>query len=204
VSQIIADGGLRERKRLATHQRIADEAARLASLKGVAATTIDEIAAAAQVGRATFFRYFDAKEVAVAEGFSVPWMQLIIDNLDAQPEHLDAMEAVRETFRGFAPVLDADGRALVLQQARMAMASPGLQAWTLHVYVRFERAIAASVAQRFPDLAPDDPRPLLVGALTMSAVRISLDTWLASGGEKDLPRLLQSALRTVTFEGERA
>lgn len=203
MSQITVDGGLRERKRLATHQRIADEAARLASLKGVAGTTIDEIAAAAQVGRATFFRYFDAKEVAVAEGFSVPWMQLIIDNLDTQPPHLDPMQAVLETFHGFAPVLDADGRTLVLRQARMAMASPGLQAWTLHVYVRFERAIAASVSHRFADLVPDDPRPLLVGALTMSAVRISLDTWLASDGEKDLPRLLQSALRTISFEGAR-
>ena len=191
------DVGLRERKRQATHQRIADEAARLASEKGVAATTIDEIAAAAQVGRATFFRYFDAKEVAVAEGFSLPWLQLIIDNLDAQPPQLTAMEAVRETFSGFAPVLDEDGTSLVLQQARMAVASPGLQAWTLHVYVRFEKAIAASVAGRFDDLGSDDPRPLLVGALTMSAVRISLDTWLASDGRKDLPDLLQSALRAV-------
>ncbi len=194
-----AEVGLRERKRQATHQRIADEAARLASEKGVAATTIDEIAAAAEVGRATFFRYFDAKEVAVAEGFSVPWLQLVIDNLDIQPPHLDAMEAVRETFRGFAPVLDEAGTRLVLQQARLASASPGLQAWTLHVYVRFEKAIASSVAGRFPDLAQDDPRPLLVGALTMSAVRISLDTWLASDGRKDLPSLLQSALRSVSF-----
>lgn len=193
------DVGLRERKRLATHQRIADEAARLASEKGVAATTIEEIAAAAEVGRATFFRYFDAKEVAVAEGFSVPWLQLVIDNLDAQPAHLDAMEAVLETFRGFEPVLDDAGSHLVLQQARMAVASPGLQAWTLHVYVRFEKAIAESVRGRFTDLEPDDPRPRLVGAVTMSAVRISLDTWLASDGSKDLPRLLQAALRAVAF-----
>jgi AcrR family transcriptional regulator len=191
--------GLRERKRLATHARIADEAARLASQKGVAATTIEEIAAAAEVGRATFFRYFDAKEVAVAEGFSVPWLQLLIDNLDAQPAHLGPMEAVLETFLGFEPVLDDAGAELVLQQARMAVASPGLQAWTLHVYVRFEKAIAASVRDRFPDLEPDDPRPRLVGALTMSAVRICLDTWLASGGTKDLPRLLQAALRAVTL-----
>jgi AcrR family transcriptional regulator len=199
VSQIIAAEGLRERKRQATHARIADEAARLAAQKGVAATTIDEIAAAAQVGRATFFRYFDAKEVAVAEGFSVPWLQLLIDNLDAQPVHLDAMTAVVETFRGFAPVLDDAGAQLVLQQAKMAVASPALQAWTLHVYVRFEQAIAASVAARFDDLAPDDPRPQLVGALTMSAVRICLDTWLASDGSKDLPSLLQCALGSVAF-----
>jgi hypothetical protein len=55
------------------------------------------------------------------------------------------------------------------------------------------------VAARFGDLVEDDPRPLLVGALTMSAVRISLDTWLASDGTKDLAALLQTALRSVAF-----
>ncbi len=191
------DPGLRERKRLATHQRIADEAARLAREKGVAHTTIDEIAAAADIGRATFFRYFDAKEVAVAEGFSVPWLQLILDNLNAQPPELSAMDAVYETFIGFAPVLTDGGLDLVLRQARLSRSTPGLQAWTLHIYVRFEQAIADAVEARFPDLLPDDPRPRMVGALTMSAVRISLDIWLASDGEKDLASLLRGGLRAV-------
>ena len=191
------DLGLRERKRRATHERIAGEAARLATQKGVDGTTIDEIAAAAQIGRATFFRYFDAKETAVAEGFSVPWRQLIIDELLAQPDDLGPMEAAVEALSSFSGVFDHEGAALVLQQARMSQASPGLQAWTLQVYVRFEQAIADAVAPRFHDLEPDDPRPRLVGALTMSAVRISLDTWLASGGTKDLPQLLQTALRSV-------
>lgn len=193
----ISEVSLRERKRQATHQRIADEAARLATQKGIAATTIDDIAAAADIGRATFFRYFDAKETAVAEGFSVPWMTLLIDNLLVAPEDLGPLEAVRETFRGFADTLHGGGRELVLQQARMSQASPGLQAWTLRAYVSFELAIAAAVAHRFSDLAVDDPRPRLVGALTMSAVRICLDNWLATDGKGDLPTMLQQALGTV-------
>lgn len=188
---------LRERKRRATHQRIADEAVRLVTQKGVAATTIEDIAAAADIGRATFFRYFDAKETAIAEGFSVPWMTLLIENLVVQPEDLGPLEAVRETFRGFADALQDDGRALVLSQARMSQASPGLQAWTLRAYVSFELAIAAAVAHRFTDLGTDDPRPRLVGALTMSAVRICLDQWLATDGKGDLPTMLQQALGTV-------
>jgi AcrR family transcriptional regulator len=198
VSRILSvDPGLRERKRLATHQRIADEAARLAKEKGVDRTTIDDIAAAAQIGRATFFRYFDAKELAVIEGFSVPWLLLIIETLKTQPPELSATDAVFEAFTGFAPVLEDGGLDLVLEQARLANSSHGLQAWTLHVYVRFEKAIAEAVAGRFPDLRPDDPRPRLVGAMTMSAVRISLDTWLESDGRKDLPELLRSGLRAV-------
>lgn len=193
----VADSGLRERKRLATHQRIADEAARLVKEKGVAHTTIDDIAAAAEIGRATFFRYFDAKEVAIIEGFSVPWLLLIIDQLRAQPPELTAMQAVYDTFTGFAPVLDDGGLGLVLQQARLSASSPGLQAWTLHAFVRFEKAIAEAVAPRFADLRADDPRPRLVGALTMSAVRLSLDTWLDSDGAKDLPALLSEGLQAV-------
>jgi AcrR family transcriptional regulator len=198
VSQITdVEPGLRERKRRATHQRIADEAARLARQKGLDGTTIDEIAAAAQVARATFFRYFDAKETAVAEGFSIPWMTLLVDNLEAQAPELGPMEAVIECFLGFGDDFDPAVRNLVLQQVQMSQASPALAAWTLALYVRFELAIAEAVAHRFTDLQPHDARPRLVGALTMSAVRISLDTWLASGATLDLAALLQDALRAV-------
>jgi AcrR family transcriptional regulator len=190
--------GLRERKRRATHQRIADEAARLARQKGIDGTTIDEIAAAAQVARATFFRYFDAKETAVAEGFSIPWLTMLVDNLEVQPPELPAMAAVIETFMGFAGGFDADVRNLVLQQVRLLQGSPALTAWTLALYVRFELAIAEAVKHRFADLTPDDARPRMVGALTMSAIRISLDTWLASGATKDLAELLQDALHSVS------
>ena len=194
---LVPEPGLRERKRRATHQRIADEAARLARQKGVDGTTIDEIAAAAQVARATFFRYFDAKETAVAEGFSIPWLTLIVDNLEVQPPELSAMDAVLETFTGFAGAFTPEVRNLVLQQVRLLQGSPALTAWTLALYVRFELAIAEAVKHRFPDLEPDDSRPRMVGALTMSAVRISLDTWLASGATKNLAVLLQDALRSA-------
>lgn len=198
MSQITAvEPGLRERKRRATHQRIADEAARLTRLKGLEGTTVDEIAAAAEVGRATFFRYFDAKETAVAEGFSIPWLSLILDNLEVQPPELGAMEAVIETFTGFAGGFTPEVRNLVLQQVTLLQSSPTLTAWTLALYVRFEIAIADAVAHRFSDLTPDDARPRLVGALTMSAVRVSLDTWLASGATKDLSQLLREALQAV-------
>jgi AcrR family transcriptional regulator len=194
-----AEPGLRERKRRATHQRIADEAARLARQKGIGGTTVDEIAAAAQVARATFFRYFDAKETAVAEGFSIPWLTLLVDNLEVQPTELAPMAAVIETFMGFAGGFDTDVRNLVLQQVRLLQGSPALTAWNLALYVRFELAIAEAVKHRFADLTPDDARPRMVGALTMSAVRISLDTWLASGATKDLAELLQDALRSVSI-----
>ncbi|MDX6219589.1 MAG: hypothetical protein QOJ48_1270, partial [Frankiales bacterium] len=131
-------------------------------------------------------------------GFSIPWLTLLVDNLEVQPPELPAMAAVIETFMGFAGGFDADVRNLVLQQVRLLQGSPALTAWTLALYVRFELAIAEAVKHRFTDLTPDDARPRMVGALTMSAIRISLDTWLASGATKDLAELLQDALHSVS------
>lgn len=189
--------GLRARKRLETHQRIADEAARLVTDRGVAATTVEDIAAAAQVGRATFFRYFDSKEVAVAEGFSTPWLTMIVEALEAQPPHLGPLEAVIAAFGTFAGTVDTD-RETILRQSRMSVSTPGLQAWTLQLFTRVEEAIAVTTAPRFPDLRPGDLRPRMLGALTMAAVRLSTERWLASDAQEDLPRLVREALSCIS------
>jgi AcrR family transcriptional regulator len=203
VSQITPERSLRDRKRAATHQRIADEAARLASSRGVSGTTVEDIAAAADIGRSTFFRYFDTKEIAVAEGFTTPWLTLIVRALAAQPPELGPMEAVVAAFGQFARLAETDAEAIRLQ-TEMSQASPGLQAWTLHLFARCEEAIAETLAPRFPDLAPGDPRPRMAGALTMAAVRWSMDQWLASGGEADLPQVIRDALTCVSLQPARS
>jgi AcrR family transcriptional regulator len=199
VSHATPSPDLRARKRAATHQRIADEAARLAVTHGVSGTTVEDIAAAADVGRSTFFRYFDTKEIAVAEGFTTPWLTLIVDALARQPAHLGPLEAVVSAFSQFAALAETDAEA-ILRQTEMSQASPGLRAWTLHLFARCEEAIAQTVAPRLPDLVPGDPRPRMVGAVTMAAVRWSMDQWLASGGESDLPKIIRDALTCVRLE----
>ena len=52
----------RARKRLATRQSISDVATRLFLERGFDRVTVDEIAAAADVGRMTVFNYFPRKE----------------------------------------------------------------------------------------------------------------------------------------------
>lgn len=194
-----APPGLRARKRAATHQRIADEAARLASDRGVSGTTIEDIAAAADVARSTFFRYFDTKEIAVAEGFTTPWLTLIVQALATQPSELGAVQAVTAAFAQFADLAETDP-ATIIRQAQLSQASPGLHAWTLLLFAKCEEAIATTVAPRFADLQPNDPRPRMVGALTMAAIRWSTDQWLASGAEADLPQLIRDALSCVSVE----
>ena len=56
---------LREQKKLASWHNIHDAALRLFSDRGYEATTIELIAEAANVSRATFFNYFASKEAVV-------------------------------------------------------------------------------------------------------------------------------------------
>jgi AcrR family transcriptional regulator len=57
--------GLRERKRLRTRTAIHEAGMRLFAERGFAATTVGDIAEAAEVSRATVFNYYGAKEDVV-------------------------------------------------------------------------------------------------------------------------------------------
>lgn len=183
------------RKRRLTRDRIATAAARLVADDGLSATTVERIAGEAQVGRATFFRYFASKEDAVADGMTRRWLDVITAQVAAQPPDLSARDAVMAAFRNLGDGFDGI-RDQVRDLAVLTRSSPALSAWTLQIYVGYETAIAELVAPRFPDLRSDDPRPRLVGALAMASVRIALDDWLVHGGS--LPQRIQDAMSALS------
>ena len=188
--------GLRERKRVETRRRLAEEAVRLVSEHGIAATTVDEIAEAAGVSRATFFRYFESKELAIATGLSEVAIYVLISVLSDLPAELGPLEAVRASHAAIGETFEPDYRELY-EQAVLSVSSPAMQAWTLQLYVEWEIAIADLIAPRFHDLVPNDPRPRMIGAVNMAAVRLARDEWVAAGGQGDLLGLVQKYLNAV-------
>lgn len=185
------------RKQKATRARIAVAAAQSVAANGLAGATIEQIAHAAEIGRATFFRYFSSKEDAVAEGLTTHWLDLITAAIAQQPAELSATEAVVAAFEDLGDRFDAIS-GQVRELAALTRSSPVLSAWTLQIYLRYEAAIAELVAPRLGNLESDDPRPRLLGALAMASIRIALDAWLVHGGA--LPPRVRAALSSARIE----
>jgi AcrR family transcriptional regulator len=185
------------RKRRATNARLAASAARLAGAQGVSNTTVDQIAADAEVARASFFRYYDTKESAVAEGITGPWLTMVIEAIAHQPGHLLAKETLVAPFGELAERFPAH-HDQIRELARLTRSSPTLNAWTPQAYQRYENAIAHLLTPRFPNLTDHDPRPRLLAALAMASVRICLDDWIDHAGS--LPNLIHRALTSISIE----
>ncbi|HEX4248502.1 MAG TPA: TetR family transcriptional regulator, partial [Pseudonocardia sp.] len=108
---------LRERKKARTRADLQRHALRLFRANGYAATTVDEIAAAAEVSRATFFRYFPSKEDLVRYDDVDPLMEAAFAAQPAGTPLFDAVRnALRDTFAGLGP----EKRAL--EEVRMELA----------------------------------------------------------------------------------
>jgi AcrR family transcriptional regulator len=113
----VTDPGLRERKKARTRAELQRHALRLFRDRGFAATTADDIAAAAEVSRSTFFRYFPTKEDVV-----------LLDDVDpvfeaafrAIPAGTPLLEALGRSMRAGFASLDDEKRAL--EEVRMDLA----------------------------------------------------------------------------------
>jgi AcrR family transcriptional regulator len=163
----------RTRKRLATRQSISDTATRLFLERGFDAVTIDEIAAAADVGRMTVFNHFPRKE------------DMFFDR-EGEIQTL-AFEAVRSRGRGVSPIeatrklahdLVAQDHEFVMLSAdtswfiRTAMASEALKARAREMRDNFTRALATVLADTV-NRPTGDPNAHLAAGLIVSTWNVA-------------------------------
>ena len=187
---------LRDRNKRRLRQRIVQSAMALVGARGLAGMTADAIAADAEVGRATFFRYFDSKEAAVIVGFYEQRLTALVEVLDAAPAGLGPMDAVIWTFRQLGQRPDRQLK-LVRLHARMVTSSPVLRARAFEFHSRYEQAIANAVAARFGRRRADDIRPRLLAAAALAVVQASIETWAESKDNPDLTALVLAGLEQL-------
>jgi AcrR family transcriptional regulator len=159
---MIEQASLRERKKARTRASLREHALRLFREQGYQATTVEQIAAAAEVSPSTFFRYFPTKEdVVLQDDMDVR----MLEAFDRQPAEMLPIQAVRaamgEAWASFTP----QEWELIKEGARLSVEVPEIRARAMSEFARMIDSIAAGLGRR-AKCAPDSLRVrVLAGAV---------------------------------------
>ncbi|WP_329297893.1 TetR/AcrR family transcriptional regulator [Streptomyces sp. NBC_00659] len=197
---------LRERKKLATWRAIREAALRLVEEQGYEATTVEQIAAAANVSRATFFNYFAGKEAVLLDQDPEErrsWQELMRDRPADEPLW-DSLTAI---LTGFCESL-RDGMPLL---RRLKAQSPAFAQSAQNFGEQFFSDLRSWVASRTtgPDgstgaAGSDELTATLQLNIAVAATLTAYETWPADESFDGFLRRLERCLRQTgpgTAEG---
>jgi AcrR family transcriptional regulator len=179
---------LRERKKTATREALQEAAVRLFAEKGYAATSVDEIAAAADVSRSTFFRYFGSKEAVV---FSAPdeMGERFLACIEARPAAEGPLKAVEEALVESGRDSDSEAqRTLAIHREGLLGSEPGLKAREAEIMIMWIGRIADALARRDGASTPQTQHRL-AASICVAMGREMGEEWLESG--QDLESLIR-------------
>ncbi|GHG73085.1 TetR/AcrR family transcriptional regulator [Streptomyces griseocarneus] len=179
--------GLRERKKRRTRDALIRSALELFSLKGYEGTTVDEIAAAADVSQRTFFRYFTNKEeVALSVQLMAEsrFFAAFLERPAAESPLTALRTAVLASWDGIEEAIEAVvPLELHVRTYGMIQETPQLLAAHLRRLAELEDRLAAEIARR-EGLPPQDPRPRILVAAFSGVMRETSKLWAdAAGGD---------------------
>jgi AcrR family transcriptional regulator len=186
------EGGLRARKRRQTQERITQAAMKLFLTDGFEATTLDAIAAAADISRRSFFHYFASKEdvvLAWQDGSTGAMITAIAARPAEEPMLTAAENAILAMARQFKP-------EEVVAMARLKRETPVLRAREQAKYETMERAMSAALAARSSDPA-EQLRARLVAMITTGAIRLASENWAAQGGSEKPEALVRRTFNDI-------
>lgn len=186
--------GLRERKKAKTRATIQRHALGLFRKQGYEATTVEQIAEAAEVSPSTFFRYFPTKEDVVL------WDQfdpMLFAEFAAQPAELSPIQALRRAIHAVFEALPAEDVEEQRERATLFLSIPELRMRVLDQAVDSTRQLAEVVARRVGRRASD----VAVLSLTGAAIGAMMAVLLAGAGDPQADFLALMDASLACLEG---
>ena len=181
------------RRRVTSRAELEHAAFDLFGRQGFERTTVDDIAAAAGIGRRTFFRYFPSKN-------DVPW-----GDFDAE---LERMRARLKACPPLTPLMDAIRVAVVdfnriapeqigwhRRRMELILRTPALQAHSTLRYAAW-RAVIAEFAGERTGQPPDALTPRTIAYAALGVAVAAYEQWLETD-DADLSDLLDRAMREL-------
>ena len=171
--------GLRERKKLRTRLTIQHHALRLFAEQGYDQTTVEQIAAAADVSPSTFFRYYPTKDDVVMTDHYDP---LFAEAVAARPAAETPLEALHGAMLGLLPEMLADGGEDMRARLRLVLAEPSLRGRIIQNTMDSVTVMAGGLARREGRDEPSIEDQAVTAAYIGVAV-VALLRWAGHGGD---------------------
>ncbi|MFC9973178.1 TetR family transcriptional regulator [Spirillospora sp. NPDC127200] len=181
--------GLRELKKARTKAAIQREAVRLFREQGYDATTVEQVAAAAEVAPSTVFRYFPTKpDLVFADDYDLPFVLMF----QAQPPDLTPVQAERGAIRDVLAGMSEQELTTARERWMLILSEPELLGAGFGNIERSMGIMAEQVAKR-AGRDPGDPAvSAYAGAVFGVMLKVSLE-WARDPG-MDFAAALDEAL----------
>jgi mycofactocin system transcriptional regulator len=168
-------------------------ALRLFMTHGFEETTVEDIAAAAGIGRRTFFRYYESKNDVVWGDFEGE-LQRMRAYLADGPPRAPMMDALREAIIAFNH-LDAAQVSAHRQRMTLILKVPALQAHSTLRYAAWRAVVAEFAAHRL-QLPATALLPQTIAYAVLGAAIAAYEHWLQDD-DSDLDLYLDQTLRAL-------
>jgi AcrR family transcriptional regulator len=190
-----SSGGPRAEKHERQRTAVEATALELFVAHGFDAVTVDEIAQAAGLSRATVFRYFGSKE-AILFANHPRELASLHRLLDEHPGARGSVSELREVVGEFADLLEAEGAGL-RQRARVVASHPRLMAVALGTREDWAAAIGRWLAAE----GRVSLRHEILGAVAVESLVLGVRRWVTAKRRPRLRHLVEDIFAEITTLG---
>ena len=185
---------LRSLTRETVRAQIAETAWNVFAERGFDDVTVNEVAEATGISRASFFRYFSSKEEAVFVALEAMGAE-IATALEERPPQEDTWTALRRAFDAATPNYASNpGRSLA--RLNLTRETPSLRAHQLERQAQWRHLIGPALAIR-SGLDPEDVRVEAVVGAAVAGLDAATEKWALSDGKLDLTTLIDEAFKAI-------
>jgi AcrR family transcriptional regulator len=188
--------GLRERKKRKTREALQRAALRLFMKQGYEETTVEDIAAAAEVSPSTFFNYFPTKEDAVLyDAYDPIAFEMILKG--PGNESLDML--ARRVIERLGEAFEKD-KELILNRARLVFEVPELRARMWEQMENTQEMLLLVLAKRTGRKPDDFELRIVVRSFIGAMYEVAME-WLRGNGRESLVTLTERGLDAMADAG---
>jgi len=183
----------RERKRRETLQRIAETGLRLFAEKGYDATTLEDVAAAADISPRTFFYYFKTKDEILKFWQGSGILDALRPTLLAEDTRQSPLEAVENSLLKLISRYESEKSVIV---DRIFNSSETLRARKQAIYFAMEQTIFATLCELWPQ--PERSAELrMVAMVSVGAMRLAMEARRQEDGQRALAGYLRGSFAVL-------